>query len=111
MTRADLPFGTQCCQVAHAALDFAIAFPVLTADWHASANTLVVLAVRDELALSWMGQDAEAASLAVVKVHEPDLGGALTAIAVEPAGWRLLRGVPKAFASDPSFRSVLGGGD
>jgi len=94
--------------VAHAALDFATAFPALTADWHASSNTLVVLAVRDELALSWLGQDAEAAGLATLKVHEPDLGGALTAIAVEPAGWRLLRGVPKALTSDPNSRAELG---
>jgi len=94
--------------VAHAALDFAIAFPALTADWHASSNTLVVLAARDELALSWLGQDVEAAGLAIAKVHEPDLGGALTAIAVEPPGWRLLRSVPKAFASDPDSRSELG---
>lgn len=86
----------------HAALDFAFAFPSLTFDWHARSNTLVVLAVSDELALSWLGQDAEAAGFAIVKVHEPDLGGALTAIAVEPAGWRLLRSVPMAFASDPS---------
>jgi uncharacterized protein (DUF697 family) len=101
----------QCCQVVHAALDFAVAFPALTTDWHASSNTLVVLAVRDELALSWLGQDAQAAGLAIVMVHEPDLGGALTAMAVEPAGWRLFRGVPMAFASDPSLRLVLGGGD
>jgi len=67
-----------------------------------------VLAVRDELALSWLGQDGEAAGLAIVKVHEPDLGGALTAIAVEPAGWRLLRGVPKALTSDPNSRAELG---
>lgn len=97
--------------MAHAAFDFTIAFPALTSGWHASSNTLVVLAVRDELALSWLGQDAEALGLAIVKVHEPDLGGALTAIAMEPAGWRLLRGVPMAFASDSSSRPVLGGGD
>ena len=97
--------------MAHAALDFAIAFPALTADWHASSNTVVVLAVRDELALSWLGQDAETAGLLIVKVHEPDLGGALTAIAVEPAGWRLLRSVPKALASDPIRDLNWEGGD
>ena len=88
-----------------------MAFPALTTQWHASSNTLVVLATRDELALAWLAQDAEAAGLALVKVHEPDLGGSLTAIAVEPAGHRLLRGLPLALASGSRFRLGPGGGE
>ncbi len=85
VTRADLPLGAQACQAAHAALDFAVIFPAETSDWHATSNTLVLLAVPDELALGWLCRDAELASLRVIRVHEPDLGHALTAAAVEPA--------------------------
>ena len=71
----------------------------------------MVLAARDELALAWVAHDAEVSGLALVRVHEPDLNGALTAIAVEPAGHRLLRGLPLALASGSSFRLALGGGE
>ncbi len=91
MTRADLPSGTQACQAAHAALDFAVTYPDLVGNWHASSSTLVILAVRDELALAWLCQDAESEGLRTVRFHEPDLAGALTAAAFEPAAARLLR--------------------
>jgi hypothetical protein len=98
VTRADLAPGTQACQAAHAAFDFAVSCPALTSSWHASSNTLVLLAVPDELALSWLCRDAVAAGLRLVRVHEPDLGGALTAAAIEPAAFRFLRAVPLALA-------------
>ena len=94
-----MPAGTQACQAAHAALDFAVTYPDLTGDWHAASNTLVILAVRDELALCWLCRDAEAAGLRLVRSYEPDLSGALTAAAIEPVGGRLLRGVPLALAA------------
>ena len=98
MTRADLAPGTQTCQAIHAAFDFSVTFPDLTARWHSASNTIVVLAVRDELALSWLCADADTAGLRIVRVHEPDLDGALTAVAIEPAGAGLVRGVRLALA-------------
>jgi len=44
-----------------------------------------VLAASDELSLRWLCDDAAAAGFRVVTFHEPDLGGALTAAALEPA--------------------------
>jgi hypothetical protein len=93
-----LPPGTQVCQAAHAAFDFALAYPAVTGDWHAASNTLVVLAAADELALGWLCADAAAAGLHFVAFHEPDLGGALTAAALEPAGARLVSRLPLAFS-------------
>jgi hypothetical protein len=52
--------------------------------------------VPDELALSWLCDDADNAGLRVIRFHEPDLGGALTAAAIEPAGHRLVRRLPLA---------------
>jgi hypothetical protein len=44
----------------------------------------VVLVVPDELSLGWLCDDASAAGLRVVRFHEPDLDGSLTASALEP---------------------------
>jgi hypothetical protein len=58
----------------------------------------VLLAASDELSLTWLRADALAAGLRVVSFREPDLGGALTAVALEPAGCRLVAGLPLALA-------------
>ena len=97
MTRGDLPPGIQCCQAVHAAIEFALAHPSLVRDWHGDSNTLAILAVPDELALAWLCQDAITAGLRHTRFHEPDLGGALTAAALEPAAKPLLRHLPTAF--------------
>ena len=96
MTRADLPPGVQCCQAVHAALEFAVAHPSPLRDWHRVSNTLAILAARDELALAWLCRDAIAAGLRHARFHEPDLGGALTAAAFEPAAKPLLKHLPTA---------------
>lgn len=76
----------------HAAIKFALAFPVVAA----AAPVVVLLAARDELNLSWLHADAVAAGLRVISFHEPDLDDALTALALEPAASRLLAGLPLA---------------
>jgi hypothetical protein len=58
----------------------------------------VLLAASDELSLSWLRSDAIRDALRVVSFHEPDLGDALTALALEPAGRRLVAGLPLALA-------------
>jgi hypothetical protein len=60
---------------------------------------LVLLAVHDELDLSRIRADVAAAGLRAVPFYEPDLGGALTAIAVEPAGRRFLARLPLALTT------------
>jgi hypothetical protein len=57
-----------------------------------------VLAAPDELSLSWLCDDAIAAGLRVTRFREPDLDGALTAAAIEPAGRRLVSRLPLAFS-------------
>jgi hypothetical protein len=59
---------------------------------------LVLLAARDELELSRLHGDVTAGGLRAVPFHEPDLDGALTAIAVEPAGRRFLNRLPLVLA-------------
>ncbi|MEV4510748.1 peptidyl-tRNA hydrolase [Dactylosporangium sp. NPDC049525] len=96
MTRADLPPGTQATQATHAALDFAVAHPDAFRDWHTDSNTLVLLAACDEDALDRLCAKASAAGHRHVRFHEPDLDGALTAAALEPAAYRLLSHLPVA---------------
>lgn len=105
VTRSDLPPGVQACQACHAALDFAVAYPSETANWHDASNTLVILAVKDELALGWLCEDAESAGFRVVRFHEPDLGGALTAAAFEPAARRRLSHLPLALSLREGVRT------
>jgi hypothetical protein len=61
--------------------------------------------VPDELALSRRCQDAEIVGFRMVSVHEPDLGNALAAAAIEPAGARLVRRLPLALASPEAATS------
>ena len=89
----------------HAALDFAVAHPELIGDWHRASNTVVLLAVPDELSLGWLCDDAAAAGLRLVRFHEPDLGGSLTAAAFEPAAARLVSHLPLALSRRREVRT------
>ena len=90
----------------HAALDFALAFP----DVARTSKTLVWLAVRDELTLLHLYEDARARRLLCVSFHEPDLDGALTAVALEPAARRLVARLPLALAMEAPLSRTRGGG-
>jgi hypothetical protein len=78
----------------HAAIEFALTFP----DVAAAAPTVVVLAAPDELGLLWLRDDAVRAGSRLAAFYEPDLDGALTALALEPAAGRLVAGLPLALA-------------
>jgi hypothetical protein len=72
-------------------------------DWHLSSNTLVLLSARDELTLGWLCDDVAAAGHRIVRFHEPDFAGALTAAAFEPAARRLVAHLPLALTG-PAWR-------
>jgi hypothetical protein len=57
---------------------------------------VIVLAAPDEFALAWLLEHARRDSLTAVPFHEADLDGALTAVALEPAGGRLCSSYPLA---------------
>jgi hypothetical protein len=59
----------------------------------------VLLAVADEPALAELYVDAKARGLRAIRFHEPDLGDALTAIALEPAARKLLTRLPLALCT------------
>ena len=82
VTRADLPPGMQAVQGAHAALEFSVRHPDLVSAWARDGGSLLFLAAADELALCWLLADAERDGHQAVPFCEPDLGNALTAVAV-----------------------------
>lgn len=100
MTRQDLPVAAQAVQASHAALAFAVDHPAATADWRDSSEVLVLLAVPGELELNRLEQNAAEAGYAYSAFREPDLGDALTAVALEPRARRLTRDICLAFPPD-----------
>ena len=75
MTREDLPQAVQAVQSAHAAIEYAARHP------GSAGCTLVMLTVPDEPALWLTAAKLELRDADVEQFREPDLDGALTAIA------------------------------
>ncbi len=99
VTRDDLPAGLQAAQLGHALVGYVLAQPAQAARWHTRSNNLVCLAVPTLEALSGLVERLAGASVPMLCFHEPDLGGELTAVAVSPAGARLLASLPLALRS------------
>lgn len=64
-----------------------------------------MLAARDELALSWLAEDAADAGIECTQFREPDLDNALTAVALAPTGARLVRKLPLALSDGAASRT------
>lgn len=73
--RADLAPGYRLAQSVHAAIAFALDWP----DLARAHETVVCLVAPDECALASLADEVDC-----VRFYEPDLGGALTAIACIP---------------------------
>jgi hypothetical protein len=58
----------------------------------------VVLSAPDEASLAALASAAAATGLHAVPFREPDFGDALTAVALEPAGHRLVSHLPLALS-------------
>ena len=96
VVRADLSPGQQAVQAAHALREWTETYEALDAAWYASSNTLALLSVPDEEGLRSLIMKAWKEGHAVATFSEPDLDGKMTAIAIEPAGWRVCKGLPLA---------------
>ncbi len=92
ITRSDLPPGLQIAQSCHALQTFNDQHPDAAKVWE---GNLVVLTTKDAEALAQLATDLGRQHL-LVCFHEPDLGGALTAIAVAGEAAPLLSALPLA---------------
>jgi peptidyl-tRNA hydrolase len=101
VTRGDLPAGQQAVQACHALRQFVEEHPEVERAWFAGSSHLALLAVADEGELARLLVEARDRGLLAAAFREPDLGDALTAVALEPGARRLLRRLPLALAGEP----------
>lgn len=96
--RRDLGPGLLAAQLCHALREFVAQYPETDREWYERSNTLVLLNVDDESALSTLAERAQRLGVSVATFREPDLNHALTALALGPEGRRLVRHCGLAFA-------------
>jgi len=114
ITRADLPPAQQAVQAAHALRQFTEEHPIEDRAWFEESNHLALLSVQDEPGLLLLQDRAWELGVPCAAFHEPDLGGALTALALAPGAGsrRLARSLPMALqeatCSERPERIVIG---
>ena len=91
--RSSLYAGLMAAQACHAMRAFIGEYPHIEAEWHAASNNIAIL---EHVEPETIAQRMEAAGYRVSRFHEPDRGGELTAIAIEPNDGRLLSSLPLA---------------
>jgi len=84
VTRKDIAPGYQGVQSQHAAIQFAFDHPERASEWFKNSNYLAWLSVENEVELMRLITSAQDAGLRWSAFREPDVGGAITAIAIEP---------------------------
>ncbi len=90
VTRTDLSAGMQLAQVAHVAIEHAAEYEV--------DDTVIVLTVPDEVSLCRLALNSVYRGYETTWFEEPDLDGAITAIAIHAAAKSLLKKLPLAGA-------------
>ncbi len=85
VTRRDIAPGYQAVQSCHAMRQFTADHPEVDSEWFAKSNYLALLSVDNEIELMRLLVAASDAGLRASSFREPDVGGAITAIAIEPS--------------------------
>ena len=85
-----LSSGLKIAQACHALRQFTGEYPHIDEFWFRESNNIVCLQTDD---LTTLAGQLEEQGLRISRFHEPDLANELTAIAVEPKGWRHLSNV------------------
>jgi peptidyl-tRNA hydrolase len=96
--------GQRIAQAVHAALDYAVGFPDLVAEWSCTSNYLVVLECSGEQEIFNLIRRALALDVNYLVVEEPDypLEKAVTALVMGPgpAASRICSSLPLAFRKE-----------
>jgi peptidyl-tRNA hydrolase len=85
ITRQDISPGYQAVQSCHAIRQFSEEHPDVDKLWYEKSNTLALLSVEDEHKLIELIVLAKDKGIRWSAFSEPDLDGAITAIALEPS--------------------------
>jgi peptidyl-tRNA hydrolase len=89
-------------QACHGLMAFNVKHPVITRQWHERSSNLVVLQVPSEEALKHLADRVKAARHRCAVFREPDLDDTVTAVAIEPAGCRMVSSLPLALRRQSS---------
>jgi len=84
VTRRDISPGYQAVQSCHAMRQFTADHPEVDNVWFLQSNFLALLSVPSEVELMKLIVNASDLGLRWSAFREPDVGGAITAIAIEP---------------------------
>lgn len=84
VTRRDIAPGYQAVQSCHAMRQFTADHPDRDGEWFKSSNYLALVSVADEVELMRLIAAAKDHDLCWSAFREPDIGGQITAIAIEP---------------------------
>ena len=85
ITRSDLSPGYQAVQSIHALREFINDHPDIDNQWYLNSNYIGLLSVKNEYDLKELMNKASAKGIRVSAFREPDIGDAITAIAMEPS--------------------------
>jgi len=85
VTRRDIEPGYQAVQSCHAMRQFTADHPDRDGEWFVNSNYLALLSVADEVELMRLIVAAKDHGLRWSAFREEDVGGAITAIAIEPS--------------------------
>ena len=96
VTSATLAPGAIAAQSVHAALAFAHEHSFEWRSWYLESNNIVLLSAENEEALLRLAARARAAGVPCSVFREPDFENAVTAIAISPAGRKLVSSLPLA---------------
>lgn len=98
VTRRDISAGYQAVQSCHAIRQFTNDHPEIDGEWFKSSNYLALLSAANEIELMKLIIAAKEAGLRLSIFREPDVGGEITALALEPhpKSAELCRGLPLA---------------
>lgn len=84
VTRRDIPAGYQAVQSCHAIRQFTAEHPDVDVEWFSKSNHLALLSVENEIELMRLLVSSKDHNLKFSAFREPDVGGAITAIAIQP---------------------------
>jgi peptidyl-tRNA hydrolase len=98
ITRRDISPGYQAVQSCHAMRQFTADHPDRDGEWFVGSSYLALLSVDDEVELMRLISQAKDHGLRWSAYREPDVGGQITAIAIEPhpKTIELCKGLPLA---------------
>ena len=97
VTRRDLTAGLRAAMLCHALREFGAGHGKIDEEWYSTSNTLVLLETENLDSLLALADQAVREGVPLSRFEEPDLGGALAALAIAPSGRKLVRDLPLAF--------------